>query len=174
MPRKYTDEQLHAAIQAVNSGESYKQVARVYGVSVGTLYNKVNGRHQGKVGKPLAIPESIEERLVVVIKFMAKWKLPLQVDEFLVFVKDFFDKIKMIIPMFTNNKPSRKWLYAFLKRKKLQIRFADNLKPARAAVAEDVINVSKRDLPTFGYLRMLYLSLQLTFAIARLKCCTFF
>lgn len=143
MPRKYNDEQLDAAVKAVSDGYTYKDASSLYGIPVGTLYNKLKGRHLGKVGKPVALGEDFEKRVAVMITFLNKWKLPIQVQEFLNIVKDVLDKCNIVIPDFSDNKPSRKWLTNFLERQNLKIRFADNLKPTRAAVNEEVINVSK-------------------------------
>ena len=120
MPRNYTSESLEAAINSINDGVSYREASTMYGVLLGTLYNKVKGRHQGKVGKNNALNEDIEERLTVMLKFLTHWKLPLRVNEFLELVKEVLDRNNQVITSFKENKPSRKWLANFLVRQNLR------------------------------------------------------
>jgi hypothetical protein len=45
----YTENALQAAINAVNSGEKLRCVARDYGIPLATLHNRMNGREPRKV-----------------------------------------------------------------------------------------------------------------------------
>jgi len=74
MPRKqYTDEKLAAALAEIESGSTYKSVSQKYGISVGTLHNKKNKRHEGVYGSSTALTEAMETLLVNMLNILARF-----------------------------------------------------------------------------------------------------
>lgn len=117
---KYTKECLEDALKACfDNGMSINAASKEYGIPKGTLFSKVHGKHPGKRGAPTALPDIIESRLVMMIKFYVKWRLPLSGVEFCNRVKEILDNAEFKCLKFKNNLPKKNWLSCFLKRNKI-------------------------------------------------------
>jgi len=172
MPRKqYTDEKLAAALAEIESGSTYKSVSQKYGISVGTLHNKKNKRHEGVYGSSTALTEAMETLLVNMLNILARfvrlnvflrlnfllclntihyvffrcvfrWRVPLTKMEFRILVKKFLDNLQYVATAFKDNFPGEKWLKGFIHRHKLSKRLADKIRSGRSNVSHDIVTVS--------------------------------
>lgn len=76
--RRYTEDDLDQALLAIAEGRyKLKVAARKFGIPVGTLFNRFHGQHFRKVGRPTALPQEVEEKLVDLINTCAEWGFPL-------------------------------------------------------------------------------------------------
>nr|XP_026483579.1 uncharacterized protein LOC113391735 [Vanessa tameamea] len=120
---RYTQDDITNAIQEVNDGKlSMYAAAHKYGIPTTTLYDKIKATYSTNVvGRPLAIPLEVENRLVDAIKTMEKWGFGLSREEVLNLVAEFVKSNNLHTP-FTNNKPGKDWFINFRKRHRLSIK----------------------------------------------------
>ena len=118
-----------------------KQASIKYGIPIGTLSNKCNGKHGRKhVGQTILAAQE-EEDLSSVLLTMAVWKAPLSLLELRMLVKDMLDKCGKTCPKFRENLPGVEWARSFLSRNKnLSQRLTQNIKLSRAVVGETELN----------------------------------
>jgi len=80
-----------------------------------------------------------EQRLAETVITLAEWKVPVDLLDLHLLVKDYRDRQGVSDKRFRNNCPAPDWVKGFTKRHNLTKRIADNVKPARAEIsAEDV------------------------------------
>lgn len=137
--RRYTvqsEEVIAAALAAIRDGESQVAVARRFGISRGTLQNKLKKSHSKNVGRPTVLSEVEESAFVDHIIVMADWGFPVDRTDVRMLVKAFLDKKGAKAPQFKSNYPGEEWVASFVKRHgaKLSVRLCQNIAPKRAAV----------------------------------------
>lgn len=140
--RDYTPEQLKEALACIRkTRRSPDDVGREYGIPGRTLRDKLSGRHTNAAGHPTALGKEVEESLVIHLKTVAKWGMPLTILDLRNIVKSYLDSMKMKVLVFVDNRPGRDWAFLFLKRNKEQLttRLCQNIKSARARVGRNDI-----------------------------------
>ena len=129
----YTEEVLKNAIQSVQSSRLFlRKASWDFGISYGTLHNKVNRNHSKKVGGQILLSQECENKIVATIVTMSNWKIPLTGLEIQKLVKSYL--------AFCNNLPRLDWLNNFMKRHNLTKRIADNVKIKRAEISPNMIS----------------------------------
>lgn len=120
---RYTREDITNAVREVkNDGLSMYAAAQKYGIPTTTLFDKIKETYSTNVvGRRLAIPLEIENRLADAIKVMEKWGFGLSREEVLNLVALFVTSNNLDTP-FTNNKPGKDWFTNFRKRHRLSIK----------------------------------------------------
>ena len=135
---KYDNENVIAALNDIHNGISISQAARTHGVPRTTLSSKKHGIYpiERKMGPETILTKSEENQLT-------QWMLHLKDNGFPVTKSQLLDSVHRIITLskrktpFTNGRPGRKWLDAFMKRNPIiGEKTAQNLSRARASVTE--------------------------------------
>lgn len=137
--RKYTDSDVHSALEEIRNGASISESARKYGIPRSTLSEKHSGRlpPEHRMGPPTVLSAEEESCLEKWIFYSADAGFPISKDQLLDSVQVLLNKSKRET-VFTDNRPGRKWYEAFTKRHPLVVeREAQNLTSARANVTED-------------------------------------
>lgn len=143
--KTYSDEDLLAAIAAVKNGASYRKTSLKYNIPVMTLCDKVNNRVPlvSTPGPSTYLTTDQEKRLVSWLLHMSKIGYGVTRIDIPKIVKDILDKAEKdgyVIPenrKFVDNKPSKCWVYGFLKRHpEVAARTPENLGFQRACVTE--------------------------------------
>ena len=138
----YTQVTLAKAISSVRTGKlSRRKASAMYHIPLGTLNNKINNKCTKRVGAPLRLTAECEERLLITIDHLSEWKLPLDATDIKLLVKDYLDRSGVTDSRFKNNCPGNDWLKSFITRHRLTQRLADNVKPARAEINRESVNV---------------------------------
>lgn len=136
--RKYSQEDLSRAIDAVNNGISCASAAKQFRVPRITLAYKVSGKFplHCKSGVSTILTEAEENLLVQWILNVAKTGFPVTKDQLLNSVAMLVKKLKRP-NNFTNGRPGRHWFEGFLQRhSEISQRMTQNLTSSRAAVSE--------------------------------------
>ncbi|KAI4466542.1 hypothetical protein MML48_2g00008462 [Holotrichia oblita] len=138
--KKYNEEQLQEALEAVRNGKPLREVSRKYNIPRATL----QFRKSDKFVKPGFGPRPI---------------LSTEEEDILASVKEFLDKVPRKNP-FPDNCPQEGWYKAFLRRHpELTIRTAEGVTSASANVAENDIRKWFSEIRTYldskGYLNIL-------------------
>jgi len=98
----------------------------MYGIPKSTLQRKVNSKNMMKVGRPNALSEKDEEKLVKeIIRLSSKPRYHLTSMDIRSMVHSYMKKNSIEVKCFTNNLPGYKWLNNFLNRNKSK--FSDRL-----------------------------------------------
>lgn len=138
---KYTPAQLEEALSKIQSGQmSLREAARNYPISVGTLSNKLKGKHLGSVGRPKALTDDEEAELVATLRFLADIGFGISKSQFCALVQEIVD-VSGRGSAFKNGMPTKGFVERFMSRHpELSMRKAINLPRNRAeAITEDVI-----------------------------------
>lgn len=139
---KYTQESLEAAVNAFRKGESVRKAAKMYGIPVSTLFDKIKGKSCINVqhcGVDSILGPRVERQLVTWLLESAKMGFPISKRMLLDTVKEIVDKSKMVTP-FIENRPGRKWFDSFLKRnKEVSFKHSEYINRCRGSVTEDKI-----------------------------------
>lgn len=126
------------ALNALDGGKTYREVSAEYGIPTTTLHSKARGASSMDARKgPDTVLSNFEEKKIVswVLK-NGKAGSPVTKNLLKDSVKMLLDETGRKSP-FTNNRPGRKWLTAFLTRNpELSFRTAQNLSSTRALVGE--------------------------------------
>lgn len=136
--RKYSDEHVLKAIDAVRKGASQFAAAKKYGIPRSTLFNKFSGKTPiGKTSGPGTVLSTKEEELI------EKWLLCLADRGFPVVKQQLLHSVQVYLNSngrktpFTNNFPGVKWYNKFLKRHPIiSKRISQTLTKPRAAITE--------------------------------------
>ncbi|XP_063217115.1 uncharacterized protein LOC134527954 [Bacillus rossius redtenbacheri] len=149
---KYSEENLKAAIDAVQSGNSsIRKAAKDYGVPFSTLNNKVKGKVplQRKMGPSSILSEAEENLLVCWIHAYAKKGFPIKRITLFETVRDIVLSDQRPTP-FKDGQPGIKWFKSFLKRHPtLSERYAESINTARATVTEESLRQWFHELKGF-------------------------
>jgi len=119
---------------------SARKASQKYGIPLGTINNRVSGKHSSRVGAPMRLSPATESRLVENINTLATWKVPLGHLDIRLLVKDYLDQSGVSDARFADNCPGPDWMNNFVKRHNLTARLADNVKPTRAEITTDIVN----------------------------------
>lgn len=135
--RKYSEEQMKKAIDAVKSGMSNRKAASLYGVPRTTLLFRMSSKFTKTRLGPQTILTTEEETLLVHwITECHKKGFPKRKEDIQATVKQFLDKTSRENP-FTNNTPGNGWYRSFLSRNpSVTLRAPEAVTQASAAVSE--------------------------------------
>lgn len=139
MARKYTDGDVHRALEEIQDGASVSESARKYGIPRSTLSEKRSGRHpiEYRMGPDTVLSQEEESLLEKWIFHVADAGFPISKDQLLDSVQMLLNKSKRKT-IFTENRPGRKWYESFTRRHPLVVqRECQNLTAARANVTEE-------------------------------------
>lgn len=148
---KYSETSLAEALREVrNKTMGVRAASRAFGVPVTTLHDKIKGKTMDKIQKPgppsvLTVVEEL--KIVEWLTNIAKCGFPQKPNELLDVVQKIIKDEKRKTP-FKNDRPGKKWYYAFLNRNKglLTLRTPETISKARAVVKEETIRKWFRDL----------------------------
>lgn len=137
--KKYTQEQLFSALQAVKNGSTQFAAAKRFSIPRSTLHNKITGKTLlGKKPGPTTVLLPEEERTI------ERWVFGLAVRGFPVTKRQLLRSIQFYLninkrkTVFKNNWPGRKWYNLFRERHpQITEKLSQNLTIRRAAVTAD-------------------------------------
>lgn len=136
--KSYTEEQLKAAIVALQSGRMTLREASVqFKIPLGTLSNKMNNKHNQNIGHPTVLTNEEEIDIVQHMIVISEWGFPFDMFDLRICVRTLLDKQGRTVNMFQNNLPSCEWAHSFLKRHEADVtrRRCQNIKSVRASVS---------------------------------------
>lgn len=147
--RKYLDftsEQLEECLGAIQSGEmSQRAAAEFYKISISTIKRRLKSRLEpssavNRPGHPTVFTQQEELSFATHLIKLCDFGFPLEELDFRFIVKCYLDKQGKRVNIFKDNMPGPDWAKSFLKRRsELSVRFANNIKRARAAIDEQTI-----------------------------------
>jgi hypothetical protein len=137
----YTAEKLELCLNSVTSGEMSQRVAAAhYDISLSTIKRRLKNNVPNKPGHPVVFTSDEERAFASHIDKVCEFGFPVDEMDFRFIVKSYLDKQGRSVYCFKNNLPGRDWAKSFLRRNpQLSVRFANNIKRARAAIDESVI-----------------------------------
>lgn len=136
----YSEEDMKNAVSAVRDGKSLRKAADEFGVPKSTLQRKVKQQQMKPHGRQLRLTSTCENALVVMINQLSEWRMPVNYMEIRLLVKNYLDGRNVVDMVFNNNFPGTDWASMFVKRHKLTLRIADQVKPCRVDITEDAVN----------------------------------
>lgn len=139
--RQYTTQDIENALKAVREGLSLRGAAKKYNIPFTTLQSKHSGKYPVKTrsGPSPIFTEEEEQELVNYILRLSQQGFPITKDQLLDTVQDLVTKLEKKTP-FVNNRPSRHWYEAFLRRNdELKEKMSQNLTKRRSNVNESDI-----------------------------------
>lgn len=147
---RYSQETKNKAIEEVRNRQiSIRGAAQKYGVPYATLNDAIKGKHPLKIGRPTALSNIEESKLVEILMTCANWGFPLTNVDTKKIVKCYLDNLGKVEKRFQHNKPGHDWFTNFIKRhRELTIRLGENIKRVRASVSEEIINNYFENLQT--------------------------
>ena len=119
---------------------SISKASKLFKISYGTIWNKGNDQHSGKIGSQCYVSSTLEKFVVDSIEQLADWKVPFDTYDIRCLLKQYLDRTGTIHKFFKDNMPGIDWVQGFIKRNQLTQRLSDNVKAARAEVNEEIIN----------------------------------
>lgn len=137
--RKYSDTDVHQALEEIQNGASISESARKFGIPRSTLSEKHSGKlpTEYRMGPDTVLSREEENLLQEWILHLADAGFPISKDQLLDSVQMLLNKSKRET-IFTENRPGRKWYEAFTRRHPIIAqRECQNLTSARASVTED-------------------------------------
>lgn len=138
----YSQEQLEKALVEVSKGQTLRLVEKKYNIPRSTLARHKNRKNTGKYGRPPVFQEEEETIIAECIATAGDWGFPLTKYDIRCLVKAHLDRKDVSETRFKSNFPGPDWTECFIKRHqdKLTSRLSQNIKRARAAVDENIIN----------------------------------
>ncbi|KAI4465086.1 reverse transcriptase [Holotrichia oblita] len=158
--KKYNEEQLQEALEAVRNGKPLREVSRKYNIPRATLQFRKSDKFVKPGFGPRPILSTEEEGILVKwIAESSKKGFPRQQEDIQASVKEFLDTVPRKNP-FPDNCPQEGWYKAFLRRHpELTITTAEGVTSASANVAENDIRKWFSEIRTYldskGYLNIL-------------------
>lgn len=138
----WTKGALKEAVEEVRSGKmSGYQAALKYKIPRSTIMSHVNGtRGQKKesVGRPRAIPETVEQEIAASLHIMERNGFGLSRGEVLELIQDFVNENKIITP-FKDGKPGQEWFSDFCHRYNLSLKKPQSVELSRKKAADPFI-----------------------------------
>lgn len=145
--RRYDGEEkvkLEAILHSIrNKHISLNKASKKYNIPKGTLSNKLNNLHTGKIGKPFVLPVNTENIIVQHILAVSEWGFPFTYSDLAHLVKQIIVRQCIEAPQLGENKlPSKKWCRRFIQRHKddLTVRICQNLKRAKASLTPKIMS----------------------------------
>ena len=119
-----------------------RQAQDEFGVKKDRISRTLRGKHLKKYSGQTILTAEEETILVDRLALLAEWGQPLSLFDVRMFVKSYLDHKGRKVAKFANNCPGKDWADGFMTRHKavLSVRFAQNIKKARAQVGPDVVN----------------------------------
>lgn len=142
--KDYTEQELSEALQKIRTGElSQRAASETYNIARSTLQlNLKLGDRKKCHGGQTALSTDEEKLIVANLLTISEYGFPIDQYELRVLVKNYLDRKGVRLRKFQNNMPGSDWTKSFLKRnKELTVRFASNIKNARAEVSLDTLNI---------------------------------
>ena len=131
--KNFTEEDLTNAIEAIIAGMTYREASAKWGISVGTLTNRVKGLHVEKPGHARGLSKDEEGYIEKYLETVAEWGFPFTYRDVQVTVQSYLNKQGRNATAFKNNMPSQDWVAAFVRRSpSLSQRNCQNIKVSRA------------------------------------------
>lgn len=139
--QNYTEETLNKCLNDIkNKIRTQRNASKFYNIPRRTINYKLQEKHTNLVGRPNAFTIKEEKGFVDHIIKMSEFGFPVDKTDFRFIIKSYLDRVGRKIKIFQNNLPGLSWVSLFLKRNPaLSIRLATNIKRARAAVNEKVL-----------------------------------
>ena len=133
--KNYTEQQLADALTAISSGEmKFREASVHFKIPIGTLHNKMKGKHTNVPGHQTALAENEEKVIVDYLLAVASWGFPFSTTEVQLMVSSYLKLIGKNVACFKENTPSSEWVTSFVRRhKKLLQRQCQNIKVSRAS-----------------------------------------
>uniref|UniRef100_A0A7M5VFA7 HTH CENPB-type domain-containing protein n=1 Tax=Clytia hemisphaerica TaxID=252671 RepID=A0A7M5VFA7_9CNID len=97
------------------------------------------GRHPKEAGGQYRLTKETEEGIVLIIGELVNWRVPLRMLDLQMLVQSYLDRCDVDDEVFNDNTPSEDWVRRFIARHKLTVRYADNVKPDRCIMADEVL-----------------------------------
>lgn len=127
----YKPETLDLAVALIKSRKlSFRAAQERFNIPLGTLYNKLKGKHTNSIGRQTALTNVEESSIVKNAQALSSWGFPLDIVDIRKLVKYYLAKSGKVVTEFKNNYPSADWALGFLKRHKNEItlRICQNIK----------------------------------------------
>ena len=137
--KAYTDGRMKSAVQSVRQGCSIREATKQFNVPYASLWNRLKGRHNSTVGRPVTLDKDDELNIAETVKALSTWNMPLSKMEIRMLVQGYLDKSGMNVSRFKLNLPGEDWVNSFLTRHNLTQRTATNIKPARAEISREMV-----------------------------------
>ncbi|KAF4517677.1 hypothetical protein B566_EDAN004971 [Ephemera danica] len=147
--KNYNDATLNQAKENVQDGKlSLYEASRRYRIPLGTLHNKLKGKHNKQNGGQTALAREEELAIIDSILIAADWGHPLSLLDLRLYTKAYLDRRNRNVSKFKNNMPGEDWAYSMLCRHKelLASKIATNIKPTRAQVGPDELKEYHKNL----------------------------
>ena len=137
----YTDEKLQECLEAVRTKQmTQREAESFYKISRATIKRKLKNQHINSPGHPKVFTTEEELAFASHLDKICDFGFPCDEIDFRFIVKAYLARQGRIVSQFKNNLPGRDWVKSFLNRHhQLAVRFAANIKRARASVDEKVI-----------------------------------
>lgn len=136
----FSEENVQAAITAIQEGMSRREAEMEFGVPKTTLGRRLKGP-SNKPGRPPVLTAEEETIIVDRIQIMCQWGFPLDGSDLRQLVKNYLDRKGVKVERFQDNLPGHEFVIHFKKRHpELTERFAGNIKRSRAKINPDTVN----------------------------------
>ena len=132
---------ISGAVAACRGGQSIRKMCEQFKVKRSTLSDKLLDKHLKSVGRPTALTRRDEEILTGVLETLADWNFPVGSFEIKLMVKDLLTARGEVSSHFRHNIPGDDWVRNFKRRTHCKTTSATNIKPSRAAVTSDDVNL---------------------------------
>ena len=119
-----------------------REASKHYGIPRGTLQNRLDGKHPGKIGGQPVFTAEEETAFAIYCSVLSEWgKFPLDFLDIRLMAKAYLDKMGRRERRFKDKMPNFDWVRSFLKRQHehLTTRFCHNIARKRAAVTNENI-----------------------------------
>ena len=132
---------ISGAVGACRGGQSIRKMCEQFKVKRSTLSDKLLDKHLKSVGRPTALTRRDEEILTGVLETLADWNFPVGSFEIKLMVKDLLTARGEVSSHFRHNIPGDDWVRNFKRRTHCKTTSATNIKPWRAAVTSDDVDL---------------------------------
>lgn len=138
----YTADQLQLCLDSIRSGEmTQRNAADHFKISRSTIKRRLKDNNSNRPGHPMVFTHDEELAFASHLDKICDFGFPVDELDFRYIVKCYLAMQGRSVKCFTDNLPGREWVKLFLKRHpQLSVRFANNIKRARAAIDEEVIS----------------------------------
>lgn len=140
--RRYDEDNLKMALEAVKNGMPFLKASNVYNVPRSTLRHKIAGRAPENIarsGPQCVLGEKVENEIVKWIKECAHMGFPIKKDGLFYSIKKIVAEMRLTTP-FKDKSPGKKWFALFMARHpELAYKQSEYLNSARACLTEKKI-----------------------------------
>lgn len=137
--KKYSEKAIHAALNDIRNGMSYRDAANHHGINYSVLYRrKESSKSQG--GQTLLTSKE-EEVIIQHLVQCADWGYPIEIFELRHIIQSFLICFGKQSKSLKENLPGKDWVYSFLQRNndKISSRMSQLIKTSRAKVSPEII-----------------------------------